>query len=407
MSSDEIKFTGDKKHFQRYLDFAVSILEKYTGEEPFHIYLKKYFSVNKKHGSRDRKHISALCYHYFRIGNGVIEKVGIKEKILIADFLLSTKSPELLKEFQPQLFEYVELALPEKIEKISSFFSLENIFPFNKELSGEINATAFNLSFLKQPKLFVRIRPGNALKVLNELNAAGISFERITENCLAFDEKEKISDFVKVDKEVVIQDYNSQRVAEFFLPLEYSEKQPLKIWDCCAASGGKSILAFDFFKNILLTATDVRKNILINLKQRFQRAGLKYYHAFVADVSSTPAFTLSQKKFDLIIADVPCSGSGTWSRTPEQLLYFPTGKINDYVGLQRNIVMNAQEHLEENGYFLYVTCSVFKKENEDNVQFFVENLPLQLMKSDYLEGYEMQADTLFAALFQKKTAKKQ
>lgn len=101
----------------------------------------------------------------------------------------------------------------------------------------------------------------------------------------------------------------------------------------------------------------------------------------------------------LIIADVPCSGSGTWARTPEQLTYFSEKRIAKYASLQKKIVKNAIVKLKAGGYFLYITCSVFKMENEENVDFIHEQLHLKLVESRYLKGYEIQADTLFAALF--------
>jgi 16S rRNA (cytosine967-C5)-methyltransferase len=107
------------------------------------------------------------------------------------------------------------------------------------------------------------------------------------------------------------------------------------------------------------------------------------------------------RSIDFIIADVPCSGSGTWARTPEQLKFFHQEKIAQYALLQQQIVSNAIPSLAKGGYLLYITCSVFKKENEENVNFIQKNLNLELLKSDYLKGYQMQADTLFAALFRK------
>jgi 16S rRNA (cytosine967-C5)-methyltransferase len=153
-------------------------------------------------------------------------------------------------------------------------------------------------------------------------------------------------------------------------------------------------------KNIQLTVTDTRKSILENLRKRFAKAGIKKYDSFVADVSnSSLAF---EKKFDLIIADVPCSGSGTWSRTPEQLLFFNEKKIQEYSILQKKIVSNVVKSLNNEAYLLYITCSVFEKENEENINFFQEKLDLELIEKNYFKGYKMQADTLFAALLRKK-----
>ncbi|HWH64163.1 MAG TPA: hypothetical protein VNS50_12850, partial [Ginsengibacter sp.] len=148
-----------------------------------------------------------------------------------------------------------------------------------------------------------------------------------------------------------------------------------------------------------LTVTDRRKNILENLKSRFGNAGIKKYKLMIADLEK-PTVAIDES-FDIIIADVPCTGSGTWTRTPEQLHFFKQNEIEKYVSLQRKIIENALPQLKNNGRLLYITCSVFKNENEENVIFFREKYELDLLKKEYLKGYEMQADTLFVALFKK------
>ena len=66
----------------------------------------------------------------------------------------------------------------------------------------------------------------------------------------------------------------------------------------------------------------------MNLHRRFKKAGIKEYKYFIADVGNAD-FKPGQLDFDLIICDAPCSGSGTWSRTPEQLCFFTEEKIID------------------------------------------------------------------------------
>ena len=63
--------------------------------------------------------------------------------------------------------------------------------------------------------------------------------------------------------------------------------------------------------------------------------------------------------------------------------------------------MNAAAQLKNGGYFVYITCSVFEKENEEVVEFIEKNTSLQLMEMEYLEGYDKKADTLFTALFKR------
>jgi 16S rRNA (cytosine967-C5)-methyltransferase len=265
----------------------------------------------------------------------------------------------------------------------------------------EIDAEKFNLSFLIQPKLFVRIRPGREREVLNKLKKAEIDFEIMGENCLAFENNQRIEGIFSLNEEVVIQDFNSQQTENLLKKYFSSDSKEISLWDCCAASGGKSILATDLFQNIKLTVSDTRKSIIQNLRIRFHEAGIDNYSSFIADLSDVSSLKKTDQTFKVIIADVPCSGSGTWPRTPADLLFFQRNQIQKYAALQKKIVFNTTKKLEPAGYLLYITCSVFAKENEENVKWICEQTGLKLIESGYLKGYEKQADTLFAALFRK------
>ena len=136
-----------------------------------------------------------------------------------------------------------------------------------------------------------------------------------------------------------------------------------------------------------------------NLKKRFANAGIKNYESFVVDLANKSAIQNVQSK--IIIADVPCSGSGTWSRTPEQLYFFLERKIEEYSKLQKRIVSNAIAQLQPGGSFVYITCSVFKKENEEVAMYIKENFHLQLKQMEILKGYDKKADSMFVAVFKK------
>src|SRR5690242_8582909 len=156
----EISSIEKGNHFHRYLGYAISLIENYNGKEPFYLYLKKYFSLNKKHGSRDRKIISSICYGYFRLGFGVSFQLTSEEKLLLGIFLTENRSNILLQQFKPDWNQKIAEDLNSKIEFVKRIFDPIKIFPFSDELSREIEREKFNLSFLIQPKLFVRIRPG-------------------------------------------------------------------------------------------------------------------------------------------------------------------------------------------------------------------------------------------------------
>ncbi len=387
-----------------HLNSAAAILASYSGNEQFHLFLKKYFSANKKFGSKDRKQITSLCYNYFRLGHAA-KNISVEEKILLGFFLCETQPSEFFKSLKSEWNDLIEKPVKEKLSIVNSQFSIENIFPFKDDLSQGIDAKKFSLSFLVQPDLFLRIRPGNHKKVTGKLAGAGLNYKVVSENCIALPNASKVDTVIELDKEAVVQDYNSQRVGELIqLATDNEQQATFKVWDCCAASGGKSIMAYDINPQIELTVSDKRASILDNLHKRFASAGIKKYNSFVADLS-TDNCQLPTNKFDLIICDAPCTGSGTWARTPEQLFYFsknPADKkeaIDKYSVLQKQIVQNVIPYLKTGGHLLYVTCSVFKKENEEIVKFIQEQLHLQLIKKELLKGYEMKSDTMFAALF--------
>ncbi len=320
----------------------------------------------------------------------------MQERVLASLFLCSKEYNELLQLVKPQWNEGVSLSFPEKWQIASHDFPVNTIFPWIDQLSPGIDFERFTESFFTQPDLFLRIRPGKKESVKRKLQQASIGFESLSETCLALPNTSKVDQFIEMDKEAVVQDYSSQRVGEFLLQARPSER----VWECCAASGGKSILAKDILGKIDLTVSDLRESILVNLKKRFASAGINTYKVFKADLSG-PGKITDPGLFDLVIADLPCTGSGTWSRTPEQLYYFDSEKIKEYAALQRKILSRVVTQMAPDGYLLYITCSVFKQENEEQVDFMKDNLQLQLLRMEILKGYDKKADTLFGALLQK------
>jgi 16S rRNA (cytosine967-C5)-methyltransferase len=388
--------------YHSYLNSTAAILSIYKGEEPFASFIKKHFAQHKKFGSKDRKQVSHLCYCYFRLGK-TLQDIPIEERILIALFLCSNKQNEILGELKAEWNEKIELLLADKISLTGYQFSVQDIFSWQNELNQAIDKQTFTLSHLQQPDLFLRVRPGKEEVVKQKLAKGKIEFQIIADNCIALPNSSKIEELIELDKEAVVQDYSSQRVGEFIemIRQSLSENLPFSVWDCCAASGGKSIMAKDILGDIDLTVSDIRESILINLKKRFSSAGINNYKSIVADLTVL-AKEITGKKFDLILADVPCSGSGTWSRTPEQLYFFNQKKIEEYAALQKKIVSNLIPLLLPGGYLLYITCSVFSKENEEVIEFIKEKFHLEVIKMEILEGYNKKADTMFAALLKQK-----
>lgn len=385
-----------KARLDSYIQMALALIERYDGAMPLSAFLKQYFAQNKKHGSRDRKLIGHLCYTYNRLGK--YTATNKQQRLLLALFLCESRDSQWSVCLPDAWQQIMQASVGEKLIYLQTQglpVTSAAIFPWIDALSEGIEKEAFVWQHLQQPDLFVRVRPGRMKKVVETLNINTIAFEA-EGNCLRVANGTKIDQLLAINKDVVVQDRSSQQVARLFN--YFQEAAVKKVWDCCAASGGKSILLMDTVPGIQLSVSDIRTTILHNLRQRFAEAGIAQFQSFLADLSQPLPV---KQQYDAIICDVPCSGSGTWGRTPEQLSFFESSEIMRYAQLQLTIAGNALAHLKQGGYLLYITCSVFAAENEMNVQKLSDQYSLTLVTKEVITGYQHKADTMFVALLQK------
>ncbi|MBC9930655.1 RsmB/NOP family class I SAM-dependent RNA methyltransferase [Chitinophaga qingshengii] len=381
--------------WENYVASATKIIGAYQGSLPLHHFLKTFFKEHPYMGSRDRRWISQLVYHYYRLGDWGHE-LPVTERLLAGTFLCEHTSTDLLKALKPEWDEQAGLSLSDKAALLELPVTATRIFPLLDELSPAIDAEAFGLSFLQQPKLFIRVRNNRMDKVLRLLQQAAVSYEVFDNNAtVALPNGTKVETLLPEKSWYEIQDASSQQTGALFHPAPQQ-----RWWDCCAASGGKSILLKDQQPGVQLLVSDVRRSILENLQQRFAAAGIKNYEARVADLTADRfPETMGQQRFDGIILDAPCSGSGTWGRTPESVSFFKREEISKYQQLQKRIAHNVIPFLKKGGALIYITCSVFRQENEEVVQYIEENSDLRQQEGGVIAGYGKGADTMFAVRF--------
>jgi 16S rRNA (cytosine967-C5)-methyltransferase len=195
-----------------------------------------------------------------------------------------------------------------------------------------------------------------------------------------------------------VQDISSQSTGQYFLPGKEQE------WlDCCSGAGGKSLLLKFIEPKINLSVSDTRETIVRNLKDRFKQYGMPAPATFIADARDKTALikNFGTKKFDNIICDVPCTGSGTWARTPEQLYFSKEERITEYAERQKQIAANAIEFLKPDGRLIYITCSVFKAENEEVVDSLVQEKQVTILEKKLINGLSQKADCMFIAVLVK------
>ena len=390
------------RHIFAHLRSAEQILSHYPGEEPFPLYLRAFFRSNPKFGSRDRRVVSGLCYDSFRIGRTLTD-APLRERILAGHFLCAPDPAGLIELERPDWLPFIGQSLDARLERLSSAFpgfDPDDIFPLADELSADIDRNAFIRTHLIQPDLFIRLRPKNAQAVRKTIEDSGIPYRFIGPFSVALPNGTDTSTFGVADKDFVIQDLSSQRAAELMPEPSQLPDKP-RIWDACAGSGGKSILAHDRYGNARLLVTDAREGILHNLRERFSRAGIRGYDVDCIDLTKPVSRKVDSipQGFDLVVADVPCSGSGTWSRAPWEMLHVDREVIGEYRSRQEAIMDRIVHSVAPGGFLIYITCSAYRSENEGMVEYIESQSGLRVQRQSLLKGYLEKADTMFVALF--------
>jgi 16S rRNA (cytosine967-C5)-methyltransferase len=155
---------------------------------------------------------------------------------------------------------------------------------------------------------------------------------------------------------VELQDAASQAVIE---TLPYARR----LLDLCAGGGGKSLaLAADAGRHIF--AHDIDPSRMQDIPRRAARAGVEI------EILETGALKRNAP-FDMVLCDVPCSGSGAWRRAPEGKWTLTPQRFADLNRLQDEILKQAAELTGPGGILAYATCSVLKQENEARIDDFL------------------------------------
>ena len=134
-----------------------------------------------------------------------------------------------------------------------------------------------------------------------------------------------------------------------------------RVLDYCAGGGGKS-LALAARSGSKIFAHDISTARMSEIAPRAARGG--------HDIEViSPSDLAAGAKFDTVVCDLPCSGSGAWRRSPESKWSLTPSDLEAFVRLQRDIIAKAITHLAPNGHLALITCSIFATENQGQRQF--------------------------------------
>ena len=160
-----------------------------------------------------------------------------------------------------------------------------------------------------------------------------------------------------------IQDIGSQAI---LAALDLPTRSPGSRWlDACAGAGGKTLqLARLLGPSARIDATDIRPAALAELRARAARAGL------VSRIRTTPKADAAAR-YDGVLVDAPCSGSGTWRRSPHLMACTRPADLAAAARLQAHILDETSAHVRPGGLLVYATCSIARTENRAVAEGFL------------------------------------
>jgi len=396
------------KFYKHRITALKSVLASYNPPNPFHLHLKDFFKKNKQFGSRDRRELKLLCYAHWRIGY-LIKAQTDEERIALAMFVLDPVLNDWAFEHidakkSSELRNWADLDLAERVRSLQEFdwFESGQFLKWDSHISPMLNTADISESYFQKSNLWLRVFENidGVKKNIEKLYPS----EQFGECSLAIANGSNLDRLpVEILENIEVQDISSQRAIE---KINLADKAELL--DCCSGSGGKSISLWKRNNSIALFECDVRSSILDSLKSRFKENGITDYHIAEIDMTSTNGpltfehintnKTNTKENWDIVLCDVPCSGSGTWSRTPEHRKYFKTKHLDKFVESQKKILTKASYFLKPGGSLWYMTCSVFAKENESLVAAFLDqNQNFELSQQGYENWLNKGGDCIYFA----------
>ncbi|MGQ0527998.1 MAG: RsmB/NOP family class I SAM-dependent RNA methyltransferase [Alphaproteobacteria bacterium] len=380
---------------------ALEILEKLIpSRQPMDAIVGDYMRGRKYIGAKDRREVVELVYgvarHHARLG-WWLEKQGqdnTPRNILIAYLALIRKTgtkrfsdlfdssnyapaeltqteQELAENLQGQNLEAADMPVDVRVEcppaytpKLQKYFGND----FEKEMAAMLSAATLDL----RVNIFLLTRE----KARESLKSDEVEVDETPFSPWGLRAREKI--FISKTKAfakglVEIQDEGSQLIAYVC-----DVKPGMQVLDYCAGGGGKTLaLAAAMNRKGRIVAMDLDEKRLAKGRERYRKAQLADMIEVrpLSDEKQRKWLRRQKENFDVVLLDVPCTGTGTWRRNPDMRWNVYGPGLEELVAVQAEILEKAVLAVKPGGRVVYATCSLLSDENEEQVEKFLAAHP--------------------------------
>ena len=374
-----------------FIGQAISLLaEVLKFERPADGVLSQYFKTHRELGHTDRGRLAELIYAVLRHLSSLREVVGrsappegheARYLVLAALIRLQNRNlreiEHLLKGDETDWFGRLKAAGQEKTPESQSpavchewpTWLEEALAAMPSMPDSERDALARSL--LQPAPLDLRINPVRAKRpeILAQLEKHGIVAAETPFSPwgMRVEGKPAIQRHPAFEKgDMEVQDEGSQLLVALLAP-----KRGEMVLDFCAGAGGKTLLMGALMKNSgRLYATDISEKRLAKLGPRVARAGLSNVQAIRLAHERDDRIQRLAGKFDRVLVDAPCSGTGTLRRNPDLKWRQTAEQVAELTAMQAKILEAAAPLVRPGGVLVYATCSLLAQENGDIQQAF-------------------------------------
>ena len=223
----------------------------------------------------------------------------------------------------------------------------------------------------KRPNISIRV---NKLKTTKER-----LIEKLKAKNIDVTEKSELDDFIILNKAKDIENmeefkqglFTVQDEAAGLTALILNPKENEEVLDACSSPGGKTTYMAEIMKNKgKIEALDIHEHRTKLVEDAANRLGINIIKVHLQD--ATKFNKEYEEKFDKILLDVPCLGIGVLKRKPDIKWQRKVEDIKKITKIQTEILNTCSSYLKKGGELVYSTCSIFKSENQDIINKFVE-----------------------------------
>lgn len=213
----------------------------------------------------------------------------------------------------------------------------------------------------------------------------------LSKDGLIYTGKDGLSEVKEIKEgKVVIQDEASQMVSFLVDPIDNDN-----ILDMTAAPGSKSFHMASLNQKCHITSVDLYEHRINMLRNKSKLLGIKNINSIVYD-SLKLLDLFKEESFDKVLLDAPCSGLGVIGRKPDILIQNKQESLDEIIALQKGLIDVATKLVKKNGYLIYSTCTLNKKENDLQVDYIISK-GYRLINKQTIFNFEYHSDGFFMA----------